>query len=192
MRFKNKGRVKDKFLDEDDVLKILEFVPEKYRQIYLIAAYSGLRLSNVLYLKWSNIDLAEGWIHVNQSKTGKPVQVPICQKLRSVLNAIKVRPIESQSLIFRDIKSKAVSKAVKRAMVKVGYDWASFHSLRHFCGSFLANNGVRQELIAKVLGHEDLRSTQIYTHFRDQTIKDAIVVFDQPITEEIKKGLAKS
>ena len=125
------------------------------------------------------MDLTEGWVSVKQSKTGNPVKVPFGKKLNSIFESIKLRPIDKGELMFPGIKSKAVSTAFKRACVKAGFEWASFHSTRHFCGSYLSNNEVRMELIAEVLGHKDLRSTQVYVHFRKETVKKAVEVFDK-------------
>jgi integrase len=144
-----------------------------------VAAYSGLRLKNVVELMWENVDLKADWLSVRQSKTGNPVSVSVCNKLKSIFESIKLRPINQDGPIFPGVKSKAVSTAFRRASAKAGFAWASFHSLRHFCGSFLANNGVRREVIAEVLGHRDLRSTQIYTHFRKETVRQAVDVFDR-------------
>jgi len=109
--------------------------------------FSGLRLKNVVELQWKNIDLVSGWVWVNQSKMGDLVNVPICGKLKETFGSIKVRPLAENTRIFPGLKTKPVTTAFRRASKKAGLEWASFHSLRHFCGSFLANSGIRQELI---------------------------------------------
>jgi integrase len=179
MKFVYKGKRITNFLEEEDVYRVVECMPGKYQKLCLVAAYSGLRLKNVVELMWSCIDLANGWIQVNQSKTGDLVRVPISRKLKDVLLSIKVRPLEENKRVFPEARSKPITTAFKRASAKAGFGWASFHSLRHFCGSYLANHGIRQELIAEVLGHKDLRSTQVYTHFRPDTVKEAVSVFDR-------------
>ena len=76
---------------------------------------------------------------------------------------------------------RAVQKGWKRACVAAGYDWVRFHDLHHFCGSFLENAGVEMQLIAEILGHKDLRSTRIYSHFSESSIKQAMSVFDKSL-----------
>jgi integrase len=184
MKFNDPGKVVEYFLEEEDMLSIHKLVPEKYRQIYLIAAYSGLRLGNVVNLKWENINNTTGFIEVIQTKTFNKVRVPISKKLHNVLKSVPRFIPESN--LFSGINSKAVSTAVKRSMKKAGYPWASFHSLRHFCASFLTNNDKPAELVGAILGHKDSRSTSIYTHHSDQRKKEAMSVFDKPSKEEIK------
>jgi integrase len=179
MRFVYKGKRVDNFLEEEDVYLIIGRMPHKYKFLCLVAAYSGLRLKNVVELEWNNIDLAKGWIRVSQSKTGDLVKVPICGKLKEIFTSINLRSLAENTRVFPGLTTKPVTTAFRRASKKAGLEWASFHSLRHFCGSFLANNGIRQELIAQVLGHKDLRSTQVYTHFKPETIKEVVSVFDQ-------------
>jgi integrase len=75
--------------------------------------------------------------------------------------------------------TNCISKMVLKCSVAAGYDWVRFHDLRHFCGSFLANAGVEIQMIAEILGHKDLRSTRLYSHFSESSIKQAMSVFDK-------------
>ena len=81
MQFKNKGRRFDEsqILELEDVKRIADSVHPPYRPMCLVAAYSGLRLGNIVALQKRNVDLKDGWIKVRQTKTGKPVSVPICR-----------------------------------------------------------------------------------------------------------------
>ncbi len=178
MKFQNKGKKINGFLEEAQVYEILKYVPEKYKRICLIAAYSGLRLKDVVELIWGDIDLVENWVVVNQSKTGHKVSIPICNKLKEVIESIEFRSANDEGRLFHGISRKAVTAMFKRACKKAGYDGFGFHSLRHFFGSFLANSGKPHELIAKVLGHQDLRSTEIYVHYKPETLKHVVEPFD--------------
>lgn len=180
-KFENKGKRFDEsqILEEADVLELIKSVHYPYRVLCLIAAYTGLRLKNIVELEKRNVDLKEGWINVRQSKTGRPVSIPICGKLMDVLRAIKVWPLNPTDRFFPRINAKAVSIAVTRAMTRAGYSWASFHSLRHSAACTLINNGVPLELIMKFMGHTDLRSTLVYARLKKEKVRDAVKVFDQ-------------
>ena len=180
MRPVYRGRKVKHFLEEDDLMQIVGYLGEQYKPLVMIAGYTGLRLGNVLDLTWKQIDMKKGWVKVERTKNGEPVKIPICQKLMEVFQFLnRVRNLHDDRLFH--FTARAIQKGWKRACVKAGYDWVRFHDLRHFCGSFLANAGVEMQLIAEILGHKDLRSTRIYSHFSESSIKQAMSVFDKTL-----------
>ena len=178
MRPVYRGKKVKHFLEETDLMKIIGFLDDQYKPLIMIAAYTGLRLGNVLELTWKQIDLKKGWVKVERTKNGESVKISICQKLMEVFQFLsRVRKLHDDRLFHHT--PRAVQKGWKRACVAAGYDWVRFHDLRHFCGSFLANAGVEIQMIAEILGHKDLRSTRIYSHFSERSIKQAMSVFDK-------------
>jgi integrase len=76
----------------------------------LVSAYSGLRLKNVVHLKRNEVNLKDGWLNIkSQSKTGKPVSVPITPGLRKIFKLIKVWPLRDQDRFFPNISEKPIS-----------------------------------------------------------------------------------
>jgi integrase len=178
MRPVYRGKKVKHFLEEADLMKIIGFLDDQYKPFVMIAAYTGLRLGNVLDLIWKQVDLKAGWVKVDHTKNGEAVKIPICQKLMEVFQFLnRVRTLHDDHLFH--FTPRAVQRGWKRACIKAGYDWVRFHDLRHFCGSFLANAGIEIQLIAEILGHKDLRSTRIYSHFSDSSLKQAMSVFDE-------------
>jgi integrase len=151
MRPVYRGKKVKHFLEEADLMKIIGFLDDQYKPLVMIAAYTGLRLGNVLELTWKQIDLNTGWVKVERTKNGESVKIPICQKLMEVLQFLnRVRNLHDDRLFHHT--PRALQKGWKRACVAAGYDWVRFHDLRHFCGSFLANAGVEIQMIAEILG----------------------------------------
>ena len=181
LKFENKGRRFDEtqILDSDDIRAMLRHILPKYRDICLIASYSGLRLKDVVGIKRRNVNLKTGWIELRQSKTGKPASIPICGKLADVFRAIPVLPIDPDAEYFPNVSTNAVSISTRRAFKKIGLTWAGFHSLRHYAACELINNGVPLEVIQRFMGHDDFRSTLIYARVKRETLKEAVKVFDQ-------------
>ena len=178
MRPVYRGKKVKHFLEEADLMRIVGYLDDQYKPLIMIAAYTGLRLGNVLELTWKQVDLKTNWVKVDQTKNGEAVKIPICKKLMEVFQFLsRVRSLHDNRL-FR-FTTRAIQKGWKRACIEAGYDWVRFHDLRHFCGSFLANAGVEIQMIAEILGHKDLRSTRIYSHFSERSIKQAMSVFDK-------------
>jgi len=181
LKFENKGKKFDEtqILEESDVLNVIRnFVMEKYRIPCLIAAYSSLRMGNVVNLKRRDVNLKDGWIEVRQTKTGAPVAIPISGKLLAVFRQIKVWPLGDKDKFFPDLVANAMSNAVKWAFRRAGFPWASFHHFRHFAACFMINHDVRMEVVQKILGHADIKSTLIYARLKRETLKEAMKVFD--------------
>lgn len=176
IKYHNKGRQwsADQILEESEILEVIHTrVSPKYRVLCLISAYSGLRLKNVVELKRSEIDWAGNWVSVKQSKTKKPLQVPISGKLKKVLKSIDVLPLGDN--LFCGLNAKAVSTNVGRAFKKCGYKEHSFHSLRHFFACHAINSGVGLETVRDLLGHSDFRSTLIYARVKREKLQQAVM-----------------
>jgi len=181
LKFENKGERFDEtqILEESDVLNVIHnFVCGVYRLPCLVAAYSSLRMGNVVNLKKKNVNLMAGWIEVHQTKTGRPVSIPINAKLRNVFKQIKVWPLGDEDLFFPGIKAKAMTNQVLRSFRRAGFQWASFHHFRHFSACFMINAGVPLEVVQKILGHADIRSTLVYARLKRETLKEHMKVWD--------------
>lgn len=181
LKFENKGRRFDEtqILEEYDVLNVIEnFVYGPYKIPCLVAAYSSLRLGNVVGLKKKNVDLKDGWLTVRQTKTGKPVSIPISGKLRDVFRQIKVWPLQDEDLFFPGLIAKAVSTQVRRSFRRAGIPFGSFHHFRHFAACYMINAGVPLEVVMRILGHADVKSTLVYARLKRETLKEAMRVWD--------------
>jgi len=181
VKYTNKGKQwsADQILEESQILNVIHnFVMPEYRVLCLISAYSGLRLKNVLELRRSEIDLVGNWINVKQSKTKKPLQVPISGKLKRVLQSIKVWPVADDGFLF-NLKgvepAKNVSVQVGRAFKLAGLKEHSFHSFRHFFACHAINSGVGLETVRDLLGHSDFRSTLIYARVKRDKLQEAVM-----------------
>jgi len=176
IKYTNKGKQwsSNQILEESQILNVIHTrVMPEYRIPCLISAYSGLRLKNVLELKRSEIDFTNNWVNVKQSKTKKPLQVPISGKLKKVLKFIKVWPVGEDDFLF-NLNAKNVSVQVGRAFNRAGLSEHSFHSFRHFFACHAINNGVGLETVRDLMGHSDFRSTLIYAKVKREKLQEAV------------------
>jgi integrase len=186
VKFKQGKRFnRDQILSEEQALKVInQYVNARYRIVCLISAFSGLRLKNVVHLKRKEVNLKSGWLSIeHQSKTGKPISIPISPALRKVLGLIKVWPMKDEDRFFPDLKEKPIGVQVGRAFKRAGIAWASFHHFRHFAACQLINKGVPLEVVRDFLGHSDIKSTQIYARLTEETLQEAVRVLDTTLTQ---------
>ena len=158
---------------------IQTFPIERYVPL-LVDLYSGMRISELLALEWSDIDTVHNTITVNKQyykghlsttktyKSTRKISVPdfIIQKLFELKASQKVTSKivfcgETGSYINQ---GKFVAHWFKKAMDKMGLDY-NFHCLRHTYATYLLSNGVPLKFVQEQLGHSTPQTTlNVYNH----------------------------
>ena len=128
---------------------------------------TGMRLREVLHLRWDEVDLERGLLSLPDSKTGKKtvvLSVPAMDILKS-LPRIGIYVIAGESAGLKDEKPRADLKRPWLAITKrAALDGLRIHDLRHSFASVGAWSGLSLPLIGKLLGHADAKTTQRYAH----------------------------
>ncbi len=146
-----------------------------------------MRIGELVNMKWSWIELSQNIITVQCSysfttKSKKERIIPICAALRNnLLNRFpKIVKISSDDYVFTRIPSIKLnedyaSKKFKKIIRAVGLsDKIHFHSLRHSFASLLVQRGVSLYVVKELLGHENLITTQIYSHLHKDNFMEAV------------------
>ena len=141
----------------------------------LIAAETGLRASDVVYLKFDEIKWDKNVIQKIQMKTNIPVEVPITENVKFLLiDYLKNhRPINSSDYIFLNSvtnepfnNASAFTSIVRDAFIRAKIDIknkkAGAHSLRHSLATNLLKNNTPLPIITGVLGHTTITTTEKY------------------------------
>lgn len=159
LREDNKREV---YLTKAEVESLVNVCPDQQgKDAILIAAYTGLRLGELLALKQAHVK--DDMIWVVQSKTGKPRSVPIIPAIRK---AVARLPITHPR--------RHIQKLFERARAEVGLDHVHYHDLRHTTASFLVNAGVDLYTVGTILGHASPVTTKRYSHLNEKTIRTAM------------------
>ncbi len=175
------------FLMEDELLIILANTSYQHlKDIFTVGFYTGLRLGELINMRWDWIDFFQNQITVKctddfLTKSKKERIIPMTEKVRSILlsrfNSDSHHPCE---IVFYRIRNKilyqeSISKQFKNIVRKSNLrDKIHFHTLRHSFASLLAQKGVSLYIIKELLGHEDLATTQIYSHLQKQNLREAV------------------
>lgn len=177
------------FISEVELQKILKNVLKPSIFNMIILSYdSGLRLGEVVNLKWSDLDLQQKIIKVSnkldfQTKSKKDRIIPLTDRLYKLFLSIAPNVFtikENDSFIFLaknkvrfnlDFVSKSFKRAVKDSNVNQAY---TYHILRHSFASNLVQRGVSLYVVSKLLGHSDLRTSQIYSHLQPKNLFEAV------------------
>jgi len=165
-------------LEKEEVKALLDVCSGHLRPIVIAALNTGMRKSEILNLKWSEVDLIRRKIYIRNTKSGKPRDIDINQWLADTLLEFPRHP--SSPYLFCDKKGKpygSIRRSFETARRKAGIEDLRFHDLRHNLASHLAMAGVGSETLQKILGHQDYRMTRRYIHLSPAHKKAAMELF---------------
>lgn len=149
----------------------------KHRLLLSLAYAAGLRVSEALALRVRDIDFDELTVTVRQGKGRKDRLTVLSQKLISDLRSLCAGK-DSDDILFESerggrLTSSSAQSVFHAALSKAGINKrATFHSLRHSFATHLLENGVDVRFVQELLGHANIRTTQIYTHLTNPALKN--------------------
>lgn len=145
----------------------------RYRTIFSLIYSSGLRISEALNLKISDIDFERKMISVNASKNNQSRFTILSDKEIEILKKYMTRYQPRDVLFYhpkdvsKPIRSDHVQKYFKHLIIQCGLDKRfHVHTLRHSFATHLLENNVSIFYIMKLLGHSSITSTMIYLHMQ--------------------------
>ena len=164
-------------LSRDEVRRLIAVTKNRKHKNLLALAYgAGLRISEVANLRVGDIDFQEKTIHIKNAKGKKDRITLLPEKLSMLLlkevvlkgvNDYLFPSIRGGKLNFRTI-GKIFHHSLYLADIKKP---ATFHSLRHSFATHLMENGTDMRYVQKLLGHSNIRTTQLYTQVTNPALK---------------------
>lgn len=173
-------------LSLDESIKLLKSVEGQYKErnyaIITLFLNCGLRLSELVGINLSSIN---GNVLRIVGKGNKERIVYLNQAcVDAITEYLKVRPdinSKDRNALFisregRRISRRMVQTMVEHFIIKSGLDpnIYSTHKLRHTAATLMYQNGVDVRILQEILGHENLGTTQIYTHISDKQVENAL------------------
>jgi len=133
-----KENKKLRFLSKEELRALMSNVEDiELLDFFMIAAYTGLRISEILRLEKSDIDNPEGFLRVSSKQKNKEEsRIPINKHARTIIDRCLQRSV-NREMLFRWKSRTWVSRLFKEYAVKAGLKDARFHDLRHTFGSHL-------------------------------------------------------
>lgn len=173
-----------KSLNVDEVKKIFEVTSNlKHNTILKMCYGMGLRLSEIVNLKISNIDSKTMQVLIARAKGKKDryVNLPesILIQLRSYYIEYKPKEYLFEGQYGGQYSPKSVQIIFTNALHKSNINKkVGIHSLRHSFATHLLENGTDIRFIQDLLGHNDIKTTYIYTHVTDKSLRKIISPLD--------------
>jgi site-specific recombinase XerD len=149
----------------------------KHKLILALAYGAGLRVSEVVKLKVNDINLESSTIHLKRAKGGQDRLTIFPDKLKTSLSKIWAQKSKDDFVFSSQqggrLSTRTAQKIFKASCkkAKIKKD-ATFHSLRHSFATHLIEDGVDIRYVQKLLGHQNIRTTQRYTRVTNSKLKN--------------------
>ncbi len=149
------------------------------KRAFLFSCFTGLRWSDIQKITWSNIKKFEDGYRIEFTQT-KTKGVEYLDIHPSALKYLNNKNNDPKEKIFARLKySSYMNVELSKWMMKANITKdITFHCARHSFATVLLTKGVDIYTVSKMLGHRELKTTQIYTKVIDQKKRDAVKVFD--------------
>lgn len=165
---------KPHYLSEKDIIKLLDYIKNsnmknKNKAIVLLFLFTGIRLNELVNIKRSNIDLQRRIIKLEETKTRNERYVPYRPILDEYLKNYLMSCVEEKPFYF---SKRTIQAIFERICQKLNFSQISPHTLRHTFATYLCSKNFNLEKLRILLGHSNLRTTQLYTHLDFESIQD--------------------
>ena len=170
------------FLTEKELSTIMnkEFTLDRLnvvRDIFVFCALTGLSFSDVEGLKPEHVSVDDDgnyWIHKARQKTKNVCSIPYLESARAIAEKYKGHPLcEKRGVLLPVISNQRMNSYLGEIAGICGINKPlTMHIARHSFACLALANGVSMEIIARMLGHSDIRTTKIYAKVIDKSIAE--------------------
>ena len=179
-----KSQSRDRFLEGDELPKFFEALGEEPNTVardYILASLlTGARRTNVLEMRWDQINLERREWLIPETKNGESQRLPLISAMLTLLKDRKAEA-DGSEWVFPSHGSTGhltnPDKTWKRVLARAGIDDARgtwLHDLRRSMGSWQANTGASLSVIGKSLNHKNVNTTAIYARLAMDPVRESM------------------
>lgn len=178
---KYKERSRDRFLGGDEIRRFFMALANEENTVFknyvLLSLLLGQRRSNILAMRWADIDLSNGLVYFAETKNDEPLRVPLTTQAAALLAAIQATSRSEWVLPSPTSASghyEEPKKSWKALLERAGIENLRLHDLRRTLGSYQAIAGSSLHIIGQSLGHKSSAATQVYARLSIDPVRDSI------------------
>ena len=184
-KFKEKSR--QRFLRKDEIPRFFKALTEEenttVRDYILISLLTGARRTNVLQMKWDEVNFNLSEWHIKETKNGEPHTIPLTS---SALEILQTRRKGAESPYVFPGSGKAghladPKKAWKRILSRAEITDLRIHDLRRTLGSWMGALGATTAIIGKTLAHKSSEATKVYERIDIDPVREFITRANEEI-----------
>ncbi len=188
------GHGKTRFLTMQEEAALLKALGQPYATWARLAILTGLRKTELFSLRWTNVDLEQGFITLPQTKSGKVQYAPLNEEAKALLRDFPSWKYSAWVFPNKTMGSQLDSynfygRIFRPAVKKAKLEGVTWHTLRHTFASRLAMNGQSDSTIAALLRHSGTALVQRYAHLSPTHLRAAVegvASYGKPVTGGLK------
>lgn len=162
-----------KFIEKEHMINSIESIQNKKHKLIIMLAYStGMRVSEICNLLIKDIDFLNRIIFIKNSKNKKDRIVTFSEKTSELLKTYLSTYNPNLYLFNGQFELKYSHRSCNEIVKKYLGSNHTFHEIRHSYATSLLENGTDLRVIQKLLGHSNVKTTQIYTHVSKQFLQN--------------------
>jgi integrase len=172
--FKEKNQ-RTRYLEQNEIPKFIESCSDHLKPIVIVAVFTGMRKSEILNLKWEDIDFKRGIIYLLHTKNNEKREVLMNDIVSKALSSIERH--KDSPYVFLSHTGKPytnVRKSFETALKKCDIINFRFHDLRHTFASQLVMMGIDIKTVQELMGHKTIEMTLRYSHLSPDHKKKAV------------------
>lgn len=179
------------FLSFEEAPRVIKAADAAWQTMVIVGLRTGLRIGELIALRWEDVDLVAGRLVVRRSLSGKKIDTPKNHRTREVplsdeaLRALKAhRHLRGELVFCNEAGGMLTRHACKwplwAACKRAGLRLVGWHVLRHTFASHLVMRGAPLKAVQELLGHADIKMTMRYAHLSPDARRDAVRLLDSP------------
>jgi integrase len=181
---------RERFLTQDEMPRFIKALAEEpsrdFRDFIMLDLLTGARRSNILAMRWEEIDFAGAAWRIPRTKGNKSQTIPLVGPALRILQSRR-ESVGSEWVFPSNIVAgqhvQEYRKPWGKLLERAGIENLRFHDVRRTLGSWLSKSGAAMPIIKAALGHADIATTQIYTRSEDAGVRNALEVTAQRMLE---------
>lgn len=166
---------RERILSLEEIERLLACSNGHTRNIILVALNTGMRLREILGMKWEDVNLLQGHITLRNTKNGKGRTVAMSEEVGEVLKLVKKT---ENPYVFYDPKTgkpfNHIRTSFGKALERADISGFRFHDLRHTAATYMVLGGADLVTVKDILGHSSIEMTTRYSHPTPESKKKAV------------------
>lgn len=173
----------DRWLTFEEQDRLLEACHDRQwlKDVVIFAFNTGMRQGEIINLMWSDVDLFRQTATIHKTKNKEKRTIPLNQTVMELLKA-KGKVVSIKGHVFTKDGDRSTKREIQRqfstALKRAGVTNFRFHDLRHPFATRLVQSGVDIYIVARLLGHKDIRMTLRYAHHYPESLRSSVNILD--------------
>ena len=169
------NNARERILSPEEARRLIECAAPAIRPVLIVALNTGMRRTEILSLKWRDVDFAKSFILIEDSKSGRSRKVPMNE---FVYKTLKELPRTSDEHVFFNPETndhiKDIKTSFRTACQRAEIQGVRLHDLRHTAASKMIEAGADLVTVSKILGHASIQMTMRYAHPTPENMRLAV------------------